>query len=168
MRDRQYTLLPTSSSFSATSSSTKGFPRTLTKKYTRILLALIVCSIVYALLPFRSVGPSPSLLPSSPPTHIPPYPTPQDLPPTASKNPPLYEAYTAYEHKLGANALNASAELQGKYIFFANHGSGWGWGNALQEIVLTAHLAWSAGRGCVSWFIFFFYAPFNCYGQVCV
>ena len=155
MRDRQYTLLRTSSSFSTTSSSTKGFPRTLTKKYTRILLVLLICSIVYALLPSRSVGPAPSLLPPPPPTHIPPYPTPQDLP-TASKNPPLYEAYTAYENQLGADALNASAESEGKYLFFANHGSGWGWGNALQEIVLTAHLAWSAGRGCVFSFIRFF------------
>ncbi|EDR05268.1 uncharacterized protein LACBIDRAFT_329987 [Laccaria bicolor S238N-H82] len=145
----RYTLLPASSSFSTTSSSTKVFPRTLTKRYTRILLCLLVCSIVYVLLPSRSVSPPPSLLPSSPPTHIPPYPTPQDLPPTASNTPPLYEAYTAYEHQLGADALNASAEPEGRYIFFANHGSGWGWGNALQEIVVTAHLAWSAGRGYV-------------------
>jgi hypothetical protein len=71
----------------------------------------------------------------------------------------LYEAYTAYEHQLGADALNASAELEGKYIFFANHCSGCGWGNALQEIVLTAHLAWSTGRGFVFLSICFFLMP---------
>uniref|UniRef100_A0A8H7XVM8 Uncharacterized protein n=1 Tax=Psilocybe cubensis TaxID=181762 RepID=A0A8H7XVM8_PSICU len=89
-----------------------------------------------------------------------PYPDAQDASPfnesapinsTIPPLPPLYERYREYEDDLSVNNLlnHAGGIAEGSYIFFANHASGCGWGNVLQEMVFSAMLAGEAKLGYV-------------------
>ncbi|KAF9451156.1 hypothetical protein P691DRAFT_797246 [Macrolepiota fuliginosa MF-IS2] len=94
---------------------------------------------------------SPSQLWSVHASAYPPYPIPHDSPPPEDPRPPLYQRYTAYETALPQHD-ESSPYPEGshtKFIFFANHGWGAGWGNALQEMIMNAHLAHTSGRAFV-------------------
>ncbi|OBZ68588.1 hypothetical protein A0H81_11555 [Grifola frondosa] len=65
--------------------------------------------------------------------------------------PPLYEKYHQWELRLPQHDPNLPLPegRNGKYIWMANHVQGSGWGNAMQELLLSAHLAYSSGRSFV-------------------
>ncbi|KII84728.1 hypothetical protein PLICRDRAFT_179075 [Plicaturopsis crispa FD-325 SS-3] len=60
--------------------------------------------------------------------------------------PPLYEQFHELERNL---PQHSSAQPPRKYLYAANHVHASGWGNALQELILNAHLAHSSGRAFV-------------------
>lgn len=76
------------------------------------------------------------------------YPTPQDIPPENDTRPPLFERYAAYEESLPqhSESLPYPDDSSRKFVSFANHVWGVGWGNAMQEMVLNAQLAYESGR----------------------
>ncbi|KAI0801371.1 hypothetical protein C8Q74DRAFT_1241589 [Fomes fomentarius] len=67
------------------------------------------------------------------------------------KLPPLYDNYQRAERNLPQHnpELPPPEGKRGKYIWFANHVHGSGWGNAMQEHLLNAHLAHESGRAFV-------------------
>jgi len=86
------------------------------------------------------------------PSEYPAYPIPRDVPPQTSEGPgtlpPLYQEYAAYEDALPQHddSLPFPEGLNGKFVFFANHPWGTGWGNVMQSMLLEAHLALASGR----------------------
>lgn len=124
------------------------------KRYGRILIAVFVTLVTLTFfLHSNETGLDPLVL----------------LPPGEETDlPPLYRQYTEYERGLPQHnpALPYPEGRHAKFIFFANHGhgvcphahtgftvsqiidifTGAGWGNALQEMVLNAHLAYSSHR----------------------
>ncbi|KAF7309248.1 hypothetical protein MIND_00295100 [Mycena indigotica] len=97
---------------------------------------------------------SPSLPPARP-SPSPAEPESDDCPappsPPPPRQPPLYELYHAHERLLPQHDLAAPSPdgKSAKYLWFANHGSGFGWGNYMQEMVLNAYLAYAANRAYV-------------------
>ncbi|KZT66359.1 hypothetical protein DAEQUDRAFT_456807 [Daedalea quercina L-15889] len=65
--------------------------------------------------------------------------------------PPLYAEYHQLELSLPQHNLNSSTSdgQQVKYLWIANHIRGNGWGNAMQDLLLNAYLAYRAGRSFV-------------------
>ncbi|KAL1951009.1 hypothetical protein VTO73DRAFT_158 [Trametes versicolor] len=65
--------------------------------------------------------------------------------------PPLYEKYHEWELKLPQHNpdLPPPEGRHGQYIWMANHVHASGWGNAMQEHLLNAHLAYESGRSLV-------------------
>jgi hypothetical protein len=78
----------------------------------------------------------------------PPYPIPRDTPPEDDTRPPLFERYSAYERKLPQhdNSLSFPDDSGRRYLYFDNSVWGVGWGNAMQELILNAQLAYESGR----------------------
>ncbi|EKM82198.1 hypothetical protein AGABI1DRAFT_105512 [Agaricus bisporus var. burnettii JB137-S8] len=83
----------------------------------------------------------------------PTYPIPRDLPPLSTSEgavttlPPLYHEYTAYEDALPQHDYSLPSEgSDARFVFFANHAWGAGWGNIMQSMILEAHLAYASGR----------------------
>jgi len=76
------------------------------------------------------------------------YPIPQESPPMYDTRPPLYQRYTAFEDGLPQHneSLSFPDDSSRKYVFFADHTWGVGWGNVMQEMVLNAQLAYESGR----------------------
>ncbi|KAF7325562.1 hypothetical protein MKEN_00405700 [Mycena kentingensis (nom. inval.)] len=68
-----------------------------------------------------------------------------------SADPPLYEVYRARERLLPQHTQNLSTtpDRDVGYLWFANHGEEFGWGNYMQEMLLNAYLAYAAGRSYV-------------------
>ncbi|KAL0567366.1 hypothetical protein V5O48_014625 [Marasmius crinis-equi] len=65
--------------------------------------------------------------------------------------PPLYERFHEYERNLPQHDLSLPAP-EGKHARFLNiasHVTGFGWGNALQEMIMNAHLAYHTERAWV-------------------
>ena len=117
----------------------------LSRKYSRFsALALTILVVFLFFIPHHDVPNSP--VHSTYPT----YPIPFDVSPKNGK-PPLYERYTAYEKALPQHnsSLLFPEGSHTKFIFFANHAWGGGWGNAMQEMIMSAHLAYSSGRASV-------------------
>lgn len=79
---------------------------------------------------------------------LPHYPNVRNTPPGVNESglPPLYEEYRKYEDLLSEQKLEEAPE-DARYIFFANHAHGSGWGNVLQEMVFSAMLASEAKLG---------------------
>lgn len=118
----------------------------LSRKYSRFLaLALTTLVIFLFFIPHNDAPQSPI------DPQYPPYPIPYDVPPTNNTKPPLYERYTAYEKALPQHneSLPFPEGSHTKFIFFANHAWGGGWGNVMQEMIMSAHLAYSSGRASV-------------------
>ncbi|KAI8981311.1 hypothetical protein BD414DRAFT_492292 [Trametes punicea] len=67
------------------------------------------------------------------------------------RKPPLYEKYHQWELQLPQHNpdLPYPEGRNGEYIWMANHVHGSGWGNAMQEHLLNAHLAYTARRALV-------------------
>ncbi|CDO76489.1 hypothetical protein BN946_scf184615.g15 [Trametes cinnabarina] len=67
------------------------------------------------------------------------------------RKPPLYEEYHKWELALPQHNpdLPYPEGRNGQYIWMANHVHASGWGNAMQEHLLNAHLAYKAGRALV-------------------
>nr|GAT55981.1 predicted protein [Mycena chlorophos] len=66
--------------------------------------------------------------------------------------PPSYAAYHAYERALPQHTGTHPPPRQDalpKMLWFDNHGSHFGWGNYMQEMILNAYLAHAAGRAYV-------------------
>ncbi|KAI0354759.1 hypothetical protein OH77DRAFT_1425875 [Trametes cingulata] len=65
--------------------------------------------------------------------------------------PPLYGKYHKWELQLPQHNpdLPFPEGRHGQYIWMANHVHGSGWGNAMQEHLLNAHLAYKSGRALV-------------------
>ena len=76
------------------------------------------------------------------------YPIPQESPPIYDTRPPLYQRYTAYEDRLPQHnvSLPFPDDSSRKYVFFADHTWGVGWGNVMQEMILNAQLAYDSSR----------------------
>ncbi|KAJ7765284.1 hypothetical protein B0H16DRAFT_1661582 [Mycena metata] len=72
----------------------------------------------------------------------------QDPPP---RPPPLYEEYRERERHLPQHNLSLPYPdgSHAKFLWAANHGSNFGWGNYMQEMVLNAYLAYAAQRSYV-------------------
>ncbi|KAH9966164.1 hypothetical protein BGW80DRAFT_1230443 [Lactifluus volemus] len=73
----------------------------------------------------------------------------KDLPkPESGKNPPRFYEWHDREKRLPQHDpdLPYPQGREGRYIRFSNHVWGLGWGNAMQEMVLNAHLAYLAKR----------------------
>ncbi|KAJ7064660.1 hypothetical protein C8F01DRAFT_771360 [Mycena amicta] len=70
-----------------------------------------------------------------------------------SADPPLYDVYRARERLLPQHSLAVphpdAGGPQPKFLWFANHGERFGWGNYLQETLLNAYLAYAAQRAFV-------------------
>ena len=60
--------------------------------------------------------------------------------------PPLYQDYVELER----NLTPAGDQSDVKYVYFANHVYGEGYGNVLQEMVMHAHLAFLSKRSSVA------------------
>ncbi|KAJ7635159.1 hypothetical protein FB45DRAFT_743190 [Roridomyces roridus] len=71
--------------------------------------------------------------------------------PTPPRPPPLYEEYNERERLLPQHNIFAASPdgSHAKFLWFANHGSHFGWGNYMQEMLLNAYLAYSAQRSYV-------------------
>ncbi|KAH9854362.1 hypothetical protein C2E23DRAFT_818421 [Lenzites betulinus] len=65
--------------------------------------------------------------------------------------PPLYQDYHRWELRLPQHNpdLPYPEGRHGQFIWMANHVHGSGWGNAMQEHLLNAHLAYKSGRALV-------------------
>jgi hypothetical protein len=120
-------------------------PPRLPKRFTRILLAVLVSLWVFYF--FRSGKPwsshrVPELAEIG--EGIPLYPKAQDSP-VDHNLPPLYEAYAEYEDLLSErNIQNYTSQ---RYISFENHAHSCGWGNVMQDMVFSALLAAEANIG---------------------
>jgi hypothetical protein len=81
-------------------------------------------------------------------TNHPRYPVPIETPPDNDTRPPLFERYSAYEAGLEQHdeLLPFPDDSSRKYLYFADHVWGLGWGNAMQEMILNAQLAYESGR----------------------
>ncbi|KAJ3571211.1 hypothetical protein NP233_g3911 [Leucocoprinus birnbaumii] len=78
------------------------------------------------------------------------YPAPRDSPPENDTQPPLFERYSAYEDELPQHDDSLPfPEANRKFVYFADHVWGVGWGNAMQEMILNAQLAYESGRSFV-------------------
>lgn len=156
----RYTLLPThnGSDQSKYNAITNVF---LSRRYSRFFaLALITLASFLLFIPrdaFQAVEYPPHPIPHDvlQSEEYPPYPIPYNIPPTEDMGPPLYERYTAYEQALPQHdgSLHFPEGSHAKFIFFANHAWGGGWGNTMQEMIMNANLAFSSGRALVilSW-----------------
>lgn len=86
------------------------------------------------------------------PSGYPAYPISRNVPPQTSEDagtlPPLYQEYVAYEDALPQHddSLPFPEGSNAKFVFFANHPWGTGWGNVMQSMILEAHLAYASGR----------------------
>ncbi|KAJ6562658.1 hypothetical protein B0H19DRAFT_1069255 [Mycena capillaripes] len=78
-----------------------------------------------------------------------------DPPPTAPQEsrppPPLYEEYRERERNLPQNNMSLPYPdgSHAKFLWAANHGSGFGWGNYMEEMIIDAYLAYAANRAYV-------------------
>lgn len=81
-------------------------------------------------------------------TNHPRYPAPHETPPDNDTRPPLFERYSTYEGRLEQHdeSLPFPDDSNRKFLFFADHVWGLGWGNAMQEMILNAQLAYESGR----------------------
>ncbi|KAH9940544.1 uncharacterized protein BXZ73DRAFT_88761 [Epithele typhae] len=71
-------------------------------------------------------------------------------PPAGAVLPPLYSEYHAAELQLPQhNWSKTQPDWEDRFFFVAGHTSGLGWGNALQEHLLNAYLAYQSGRTLV-------------------
>ncbi|KIY44977.1 hypothetical protein FISHEDRAFT_50228 [Fistulina hepatica ATCC 64428] len=142
----EYTILPSSSSGYPQDSrrSRPSFVRRTAKRYTRVLIACTTCFAVYVLIRYIDSG-----------EDLVPKPKPWD--PRFSENhsglPPLYNRYHEYERNLPQHNLDLPPPdgRYAKYIFMANHawGTGTGWGNVQQEMILNTQLAFLTKRSMV-------------------
>ncbi|CCM02231.1 uncharacterized protein FIBRA_04311 [Fibroporia radiculosa] len=64
-------------------------------------------------------------------------------PSTFSQMPPLYGAY--HDHELEVSRQNGDPQ-GAKYLYFANHARGFGWGYNMQELLLHAYVAYRTNR----------------------
>ncbi|KAH9947084.1 hypothetical protein B0H21DRAFT_740272 [Amylocystis lapponica] len=127
--------LPTSSERSRNGARS---PRWLTRRYTRIgFLAFLMLS-VFAL--FRTL----SRRDGDVYVYV-------DDPPEKHKLPPLYPEWHARELQLPQHNPNLPYPegRYGKYLWIPNHVHASGWGNAMQELLMNAFLAYSSGRSFV-------------------
>jgi len=109
----------------------------LPKRYLRLFFAF--CSVL-AFWSLWYATPEPTTTP-----RLVPYPAVEDTP--LINDPPAYERYREYEDAL---SQQGGDDLQRrKYLYFANHAWGCGWGNVLQEMLMSALLAHDARRRCV-------------------
>ncbi|KAK2463845.1 hypothetical protein APHAL10511_004150 [Amanita phalloides] len=71
--------------------------------------------------------------------------------PSPDGRPPLYKQYREYEEHLPAHNpdLPYPNGKHAKFIFFANHQNGVGWGNVLQEMIYNAYFAYHVKRSFV-------------------
>ncbi|KAF7965096.1 hypothetical protein HWV62_45727 [Athelia sp. TMB] len=69
----------------------------------------------------------------------------------AMRKPPLYERYHRYEAELPQHnpELPAPEGKDAKFFWASNHVHGSGWGNAMQELLVLAHLAYVTKRSFV-------------------
>lgn len=150
-----YSLLPTSTSPERpTSNRAHMSPRVagifIPRRYARICVTTICAVALFIFVPFDlySLYPTSALWTRS---AYPPYPVPLDTPPTNDTRPPLYQRYTEYEKILSQHdeSLPFPEGKHAKFVYFANHAWGSGWGNAMQEMILDAHLAYTSGRAFV-------------------
>ena len=109
----------------------------LPKRYLRTFL--VFCSV----LAFWSLWHSTSNSEPKTKPRLVPYPAVEDAP--LINDPPVYERYREYEDAL---SLRGGDLQQKKYLYFANHAWGCGWGNVLQEMLMSALLAHDAQRRC--------------------
>lgn len=151
-----YSLLPTHSGGPDKPSTTANITRLfLSRRYARFsALALFTFACLTLVVPHETPNwlPNTELWPLQS-SEYPPYPVPRDSPPPTTTNdtnilPPLYQRYTAYEQSLPQHndSLPFPEGSDAKFIYFANHAWGAGWGNIMQEMVLDAHLAYASGR----------------------
>ncbi|KAH9854348.1 hypothetical protein C2E23DRAFT_818297 [Lenzites betulinus] len=75
----------------------------------------------------------------------------RDLVPTLSTSlPPLYENYHRAELSLPQHHWEQTeARKDEKFLFVAGHSRNCGWGNAMQELLLNAYMAYKSGRAFV-------------------
>ncbi|KXN87980.1 hypothetical protein AN958_07855 [Leucoagaricus sp. SymC.cos] len=155
----RYSLLPThSNSPDSPRKSTKYPPNLITtvflsRRYARFsLLALFSLACIAFVSPHdaRPWLVQPKLRTAqapSPTMTYPQYPIPRDTPPENDTRPPLYEEYWAYEDRFPQHSDSLPfSESDRKFLFFADHVWGLGWGNAMQEMILNAQLAFESDR----------------------
>ncbi|KAF7316538.1 hypothetical protein MIND_00173100 [Mycena indigotica] len=65
-----------------------------------------------------------------------------------SKDPPLYGQYRQRERMLSQHN-SSHLDPETKFLWFANHGEDFGWGNYLQELLFNAYLAYASRRSFV-------------------
>ncbi|KAH9885452.1 hypothetical protein C8Q73DRAFT_304313 [Cubamyces lactineus] len=114
-----------------------------TRRY--LVLAVIACA-VFTLLGrvFLALFGVPRALRDAFPPPIPPPPT------ITSPLPPLYENYHHTELSLSQHHWDQKRPRKDeKFLFVAGHSRGCGWGNAMQELLLNAYMAYKAGRSFV-------------------
>lgn len=152
-----YSLLPTHSGGLEKSSTIPRYLRVLSSRRIARFVALVL--LTFASFTFI-ISHTPNLRTqhSSPWSNqslaYPTYPIPRDLPPLSTTEdavttlPPLYHEYTAYEDALPQHdhSLPSPEGSDAKFVFFANHAWGAGWGNIMQSMILEAHLAYASGR----------------------
>jgi len=122
---QRYTVLPTT----ASNGSKSSFH--IPPRYRRVLL-VVVALLLWLAWQRRSEVPYPKI---------------QLVPPKGHTLPPLFQDYRKYEDSLSERNYKANGGTQGKYISYANHAAGSGWGNVLQDMVFNALVAASAHRG---------------------
>ncbi|KAJ7069185.1 hypothetical protein C8F01DRAFT_1245395 [Mycena amicta] len=159
-RPEDYELLPTTDSNSSEeqveTSARKQGSGTGHRRWRGVVLVALPWAVVLLLLVFSSPfggSTQPIPLPIDPPqpsstlapTDCPP------PPPPPPRTPPLYEGYHAYERTLPQHDLSAAYPdgRDTKFLWIANHGFYFGWGNYMQEMVLNAYLAYASQRAYV-------------------
>ncbi|KAI0673913.1 hypothetical protein C8Q78DRAFT_660008 [Trametes maxima] len=87
---------------------------------------------------------------SDPPPALPAEEPEAPPPPTPTPLPPLYERYDQAELRLPQHHWDQKGPNRGeKFLFVAGHSRNCGWGNAMQELILNAYMAYKAGRSFV-------------------
>ncbi|KAK7055711.1 hypothetical protein R3P38DRAFT_2848631 [Favolaschia claudopus] len=170
-----YELLPSSSGPEYQSTSSGGsfshvprasrlwWPRKVSLRHRGVILTFIVflaaCAAGIVILVWKFSSPT---RPTPTSTHdFPPPPTlPADVagtdvtaapPEGQARPPPLYEAYHERERHFPQHNLSLPDPegSHAKYLWADNHGSHFGWGNYMQEMLLNAYLAFAAHRAYV-------------------
>ncbi|KAJ7024495.1 hypothetical protein C8F04DRAFT_1131254 [Mycena alexandri] len=114
-----------------------------------VIVALGIISAFWARRLARLQAPGPARPDDA---HRPPPETPGPLRPgDPPRPPPLYEEYHRRERNLPQHNLSLPYPdgSHAKFLWTANHGSGFGWGNYMEEMILDAYLAYAAQRAYV-------------------
>ncbi|KAI0652636.1 hypothetical protein C8Q79DRAFT_112381 [Trametes meyenii] len=120
------------------------YVRYLARRYLAIaVIAFGVVALFRKLIYWDSDPPQTALAVEEPDQEVPPLPTSTPLP-------PLYERFNEAELRLPQHHWDQRRPNGGeKFLFVAGHSRNCGWGNAMQELILNAYMAYKAGRSFV-------------------
>ncbi|KAJ6586421.1 hypothetical protein DFH09DRAFT_1359751 [Mycena vulgaris] len=114
----------------------------------RSALSFLGVVLVFGIIYPYWAPPASTLPPSAGSDDSDPLPAPEEDP---ARPPPLYEKYRERERHFPQHNLSLPYPegSHAKFLWAANHGSRFGWGNYMEEMVLDAYLAYSAHRAHV-------------------